>query len=157
MIELIIYYLWHDAHTSSKIAESLIKILCANQTGDSWNAGITHLIWKAIKNGCTTLFCNEEIVRLGYRSLLVENVLQILCIGWNLHGVKHWDVDIHLPDHIHEATKLFILHELLHLVRKRQHMCITNILGRSFPKVNSFLFRPRYCLNVGLSFTSLFI
>jgi hypothetical protein len=25
-----------------------------------------------------------------------------------MHGIKHWDVDIHLPDHIHEATELFI-------------------------------------------------
>jgi hypothetical protein len=69
MIKLIIDYLWHDAHTHSKVTKSLIKLLCTNLTGDSWNAKVAHLIWKAVKNGHATLFYNEELVRLGYRQL----------------------------------------------------------------------------------------
>jgi hypothetical protein len=60
MMELIIDYLWHYAHTSSKVVESLIKLLCANQTRDRWNVGITHLKWKAVKTSRAALFGNEE-------------------------------------------------------------------------------------------------
>jgi hypothetical protein len=80
--------------------------------------GVTHFVWQAIKYSSTALLYNEDLVHLKYRSLLVENVLQILCIGQNLHGVQHKDVDIHLPDHIHEATELFIFHKVLHLARE---------------------------------------
>jgi hypothetical protein len=34
MIQLIVDYLWHDAHACSVISESLIKLLGANQTRD---------------------------------------------------------------------------------------------------------------------------
>jgi hypothetical protein len=37
MIQLIIDYLWHDAHACSVISESLIKLLGANQTRDGSN------------------------------------------------------------------------------------------------------------------------
>jgi hypothetical protein len=53
----------------------MLKLLCANQAGDSWNAGVTHLIWKAIKNGRAALFCNEELARLGYWPLQFQDVL----------------------------------------------------------------------------------
>jgi hypothetical protein len=118
MIEFIIDYLWNGANTCTKVTKSLVKFLCADQTGDGRNTRVTHFVWKAIKDSNTVLLRNEELVRLRYRSLLVENVLQILCIGRNLHGVQHRDVDIHLPDHIYEATELFIFHMLLLLVRE---------------------------------------
>jgi hypothetical protein len=34
MIQLIVDYLWHDAHACFEITESLIKLLGANQTRD---------------------------------------------------------------------------------------------------------------------------
>jgi hypothetical protein len=37
MIQLIADYIWHDAHACSKITESFIKHLGANQISDSWN------------------------------------------------------------------------------------------------------------------------
>jgi hypothetical protein len=39
MVEIIIDYLCHDVYNSTKVTESLINLLCANQTGYSWNAG----------------------------------------------------------------------------------------------------------------------
>jgi hypothetical protein len=53
MIQLIIDYLWHNAHASSVISESLIKLLGANQTRDGWNTWVTHLIRKVIKGSST--------------------------------------------------------------------------------------------------------
>jgi hypothetical protein len=37
MIQLIIDYLWYDAHTCSVISECLIKLLATNQIRDGWN------------------------------------------------------------------------------------------------------------------------
>jgi hypothetical protein len=37
MIQLIVDYLWYDAHACSVISESVIKLLGANQTRDGWN------------------------------------------------------------------------------------------------------------------------
>jgi hypothetical protein len=50
MIQLIVDYLWYDAHTFSVTLESLIKLLGANQTRDSWNTWVIHLIRKIIKD-----------------------------------------------------------------------------------------------------------
>jgi hypothetical protein len=80
MIQLIIDYLWHDAHACSEIIESLIKLLGANQTNDGWNTWVTHLIRKTIKDSRTASFHKHEHVRLRYWSLLVEEILQIPCI-----------------------------------------------------------------------------
>jgi hypothetical protein len=35
-------------------------------------------------------------------------------------------------------------------------VCINDALGRSLPKVFFFLFKPRFCLNLGLDFLFLF-
>jgi hypothetical protein len=83
---------------------------------------------------------------------LVENIPQILYIGWNLHGVQHWDLDVHLLDHIHEVTGLFILHMFLYMVGKWQQVHITDVLGRSFPTVIPFLSWPWLYLNLGIGF-----
>jgi hypothetical protein len=53
MIQLIIDYLWYDAHAWSVILESLIKLLGANQTRDGWNTWVTHLIREIIKDSST--------------------------------------------------------------------------------------------------------
>jgi hypothetical protein len=53
MIQLIIDYLWYDAHAWSMILESLIKLLGANQTRDGWNTWVTHLIREIIKDSST--------------------------------------------------------------------------------------------------------
>jgi hypothetical protein len=37
MFQLIIDFLWHDAHACSEITEGLIKLLGANQIRDGWN------------------------------------------------------------------------------------------------------------------------
>jgi hypothetical protein len=50
MIQMIIDYLWYDAHACSMILESLIKLLGANQTRDGWNTWVIHLIKKIIKD-----------------------------------------------------------------------------------------------------------
>jgi hypothetical protein len=86
MIQLIIDYLWHDAHACSEITKSLIKHLGANHTRDDWNTWVTHLIRKAIKDSSTTSFRKHEHVGLGYWSLLVEDILQIPYISQDLHG-----------------------------------------------------------------------
>jgi hypothetical protein len=52
-IQLIIDYLWYDAHACSVISESLIKLLGANQTRDGWNTWVTHLIREIIKDNST--------------------------------------------------------------------------------------------------------
>jgi hypothetical protein len=54
MIQLIVDYLWYDAHTCSVISKSLIKLLGANQRRDGWNTCVTHLIRKIIKDSITT-------------------------------------------------------------------------------------------------------
>jgi hypothetical protein len=43
MIQLIVDYLCHDAHTCFEITESLIKLLGANQKRDGWNTWVTIL------------------------------------------------------------------------------------------------------------------
>jgi hypothetical protein len=53
MIQLIIDYIWHDAHAFSVISESLMKFLGANQTRDGWNTWVIHLIRKIIKDSNT--------------------------------------------------------------------------------------------------------
>jgi hypothetical protein len=116
MIELIVDYLWHDAHACSEIRESLMKLLGADRTGDSWNTWVTHLIQKTIKDSSTTPFCKHQPVRLRYWSLLLEDIIQIPCISQNLHGVQHWNVDVHPLNYLDEATKLFIFHRLFHLM-----------------------------------------
>jgi hypothetical protein len=113
MIQLIIDYLWHDAHACSEITESLIKLMGANQTRDGWNTWVTHLIRKTIKDSSTASFCKHEHVHHGYWSLLVEDILQIPCISWDLHGVQHRNVGIHSSDYFHEAVEFFIFHRLL--------------------------------------------
>jgi hypothetical protein len=50
MIQLIVDYLWYDAHTCSVILENMIKLLGANQTRDGWNTSVTHLIREIIKD-----------------------------------------------------------------------------------------------------------
>jgi hypothetical protein len=50
MIQLIIDYLWYDAHAFSMILESSIKFLGANQTRDGWNTWVIHLIKKIIQD-----------------------------------------------------------------------------------------------------------
>jgi hypothetical protein len=47
-------FLCHDAHASSVISESLIKLLGANQIRDGWNTRVTHPIMKIIKDSSTT-------------------------------------------------------------------------------------------------------
>jgi hypothetical protein len=54
MIQLIIDYLWYNAHACSVNSESLIKLLGANQTKDGWNTWVTHLIRDIIKDSSTT-------------------------------------------------------------------------------------------------------
>jgi hypothetical protein len=97
MIQLIVDYLWDDAHACSEITESLIKLLGANQTRDGWNTWVTYLIRMTIKDSSTTAFHKHEPICLGYWSLLVEDVLQIPCISWDLHGMQHQNVDVHSP------------------------------------------------------------
>jgi hypothetical protein len=87
MIQLIIDYLWHNAHACSEITESLIKLLSANQTRDGWNTLVTHLIRKTIKDSSTASFCKLEPVHLGYWSFFVEDILQIPCISQDLYGI----------------------------------------------------------------------
>jgi hypothetical protein len=116
MIQLIIDYFWHDAHACSKIIESLIKLLGANQTRDGWNTWVTHLIRKTIKDSRTASFRKHEHVRLRYWSLLVEDVSQIPCISRGLHGVQHQNVDVHSPDYFYEVANFFIFHRLLCLM-----------------------------------------
>jgi hypothetical protein len=53
MIQLIIDYLWYDAHACSVISESLIKLLGANQARHDWNTWLTHLIRNIIKDNNT--------------------------------------------------------------------------------------------------------
>jgi hypothetical protein len=53
VIQVIIDYLWYDAHACSVISESLIKLLGANQTRDGWNTWAIHLIRKIIKDSST--------------------------------------------------------------------------------------------------------
>jgi hypothetical protein len=43
MIQLIVEYLWHEAHGCFEITESLIKLLGADLTRDGWNTWGTHL------------------------------------------------------------------------------------------------------------------
>jgi hypothetical protein len=50
IIQVIIDYLWLDTHACFEITEGLIKFLGANQTRDGWNAWVTHLIRKTIKD-----------------------------------------------------------------------------------------------------------
>jgi hypothetical protein len=50
IIQLIVDYLWYDAHACSVISESLIKLLCANQIRDGRNTWVTHLIREIIKD-----------------------------------------------------------------------------------------------------------
>jgi hypothetical protein len=61
MIQLIIDYLWHDAHACSEITESLIKLLGANRTRDGWNTWVTHLIRKTIKDSSTASSANTSL------------------------------------------------------------------------------------------------
>jgi hypothetical protein len=143
MIQLIVDYLWHDAHACSEIIESLIKLLGVNQIRDGWNTWVTHLIRKTIKDSSTASFHKHKPVRCQYWSLLVENILQIPCISQDLHDVQHQNVDVHSPDYFHEATEFFIFHRLLFLMGERQQVCITNVLGQSLTKVFFFLLRPR--------------
>jgi hypothetical protein len=119
MIQLVIDYLWHDAHACSKITESLIKFLSANRTRDGWNTWVTHLIRKTINDSSTRYFCKHEHVCLGYQSLLVEDFLQIPCISQNLYGVQHRNVNIHSPDYFHEVAEFFFFHRLLCLMGER--------------------------------------
>jgi hypothetical protein len=116
MIQLIIDYLWHDTHACSEIIEGLIKLLGANQTRDGCNAWVTHLIGKTIKDSRTASFRKLEPDHLGYWSLLVEDILQILCISQDLHGVQHRNVDVHSLDYFHKAAEFFIFHGLLCLM-----------------------------------------
>jgi hypothetical protein len=116
MIQLLVDYLWHDVHACSEITESLIKLLGANQTRDSWNTWVTHLIRKTIKDSSIASFRKHEPVYFRYWSLLVEAILQIPCVSQDLHGVQHHNVDVHSPDYFHEATKLFIFHRLRCLI-----------------------------------------
>jgi hypothetical protein len=53
MIQLIVDYLWYQAHACSVISESLIKLLGANQTRDGWNTWVTLLIREIIKDSST--------------------------------------------------------------------------------------------------------
>jgi hypothetical protein len=110
MIQMIVDYLWHNAHACSEIPERLIKLLGANQTRDGRNTCITHLIRKTIKDSSTTSFRKHEPVHFGYWSLLVEDILQIPCISQDLHGIQHWNVDVHSSDYFHEATEFLIFH-----------------------------------------------
>jgi hypothetical protein len=104
MIQLIIDYLWHDANTCSKITESLIKLLGANQTRDRWNTWVTHLIRKTIEDSSTASSCKHEPM---------EDILQIPCISRDLHGIEHRNVDVHSPDYFLEVAEFFIFHRLL--------------------------------------------
>jgi hypothetical protein len=112
MIQLIVDYLWHDTHACSEITEGLIKLLGAIQTRDNWNAWVTHLIRKTIKDNRIAYFHKHEPVRLGYWSILVEDILEIPFISRDLHGVQHRNVNILSPDYFHEAAEFFIFHRL---------------------------------------------
>jgi hypothetical protein len=87
MIQLIEDYLWRETHTCSEITEGLIKLLGANQTRDSWNAWVTHLIRNTIKDSRTASLNKHKSIHLRYWSLMVEVIIQIPCISWDLHGV----------------------------------------------------------------------
>jgi hypothetical protein len=119
MIQLIIDYLWHEAHACSEITESLIKLLGGNQARDGWNTWATHLIRKTIKDSSTACFYKHKHVCLWYWSLLDEDILQITWISWDLQGVQHRNVDIHSPDYFHEVAEFFICHGLLCLMGER--------------------------------------
>jgi uncharacterized Zn finger protein len=118
MIQLIIDYLWHDSHACSEITESLVKLLGANQARGRWNAWVTHLIRKTIKDSSTASFRKHKHVCLGYWSLLVQDILQIPCISQDLHGIQHWNVDVHSLDFFHEAVEFFNFHRLLCLMEE---------------------------------------
>jgi hypothetical protein len=65
IIQLIIDYLWYDAHAFSVISESLIKLLGANQTRDRWNTWVTHLIRKIIKDSSIARSRCVSLMSLG--------------------------------------------------------------------------------------------
>jgi hypothetical protein len=78
MIQLIVDYLWHDAHAFSEIIESLIKLLGANQIRDGWNTWVTHLIRKTIMDSSIASFHKHEHVHFRYFLLLVEDIFKYL-------------------------------------------------------------------------------
>jgi hypothetical protein len=67
----------------------------------------------------TASFCKHELVRLGYWSLLVDDILEIPCISWGLHGAEHQNVNIQSSEYFHEAAEFFIFHMLLCLTVER--------------------------------------
>jgi hypothetical protein len=133
MIQLIVDYLWHDTHACFEITEGLIKLLGANQTRDGWNTWVTHLIRKIIKDSRIASFHKHDPIRVGYWSLLVEDILQIPCITRDLNGVQHRNVDVHSPDYFHEATDFFIFHRFLCLTGERSRCVSVMSLGEALP------------------------
>jgi hypothetical protein len=65
MIQLIVYYLWHDTHACSVISESMIKLLGANHTRDCWNTSVIHLTRKIIKDSSTVRSRCVSLMSLG--------------------------------------------------------------------------------------------
>jgi hypothetical protein len=85
----------------------------------------------------TASFRKHEPVHFEYWLLLVDNILQIPCISQDLHGVQHWNVDVHSLDYFHKAPKLFMFHSFLCL-RGNGSRCVSLMsLGEALPRFSS--------------------
>ena len=87
-VELVEDDLGHYADASPKIAQGVAEVFSANRTCDRWAPWIFFLLWGLIEYSCATLFCELDDLRCGQRSLVVDDVLDVVSVGWYMHHVQ---------------------------------------------------------------------
>ena len=112
MVNFIINYFWHDADACSQIAKSVLKVLSSDGTCDGGASWFLLLLQERVEYSCATLLCELHDLGGGQASLVTKYIFDILSVGWDLHSVKKWYIDIQLPYYLDELAELLIGHRL---------------------------------------------
>ena len=85
-----------------------------------------------IEYRCATLFRELDNLHGGKKSLVVDDVLDVMGVRWYMHHIQQRDVNMYLLDHLNKASELFVHGCPPVTSRKLQETGISVILGGRF-------------------------
>ena len=87
-VELVEDDLGHYADASPKVTQGIAKVFSANRTIDHWASRVFFLLWWLVEYSSATFFCELNNLRCGQRSLVVDDVFDVVGVSWYMHHVQ---------------------------------------------------------------------
>ena len=86
-----------------------------------------------MKYSCTACLSELYYFSSWQWSLVVDYVLEVASVGWDLHCIHQSHIDVHLLDHHNKEVELLICSWFLCPYRKRQYLGVVKSCGAIFP------------------------